>query len=147
MANQLFDQGRRGFLDGSIDWDTAVIKAALVRGYTSANITTTHSVMSDVTAIGTIVATSPALTNKTTNSPVGGVADADDVTWATVAAGAAIPTIIIFQSSAVTGGADVASTLQRLIAFIDTATGLPVTPNGGDITAVWSSGADRIFRL
>lgn len=144
MANQLFDKGRQGFLEGLVDWDTAVIKASLVRTYTSTSITTAHSVVSDVTAIGTIVATSGAFTTKTVTS---GVADADDTTWTAVGAGAAIPTIIVYQSSAVTGGADVATSLQRLIAFIDTATGLPVTPNGGDITAVWSSGADRIFRL
>ena len=32
------------------------------------------------------------------------------------------------------------------LAFIDTATGLPITPNGGDIIVVWDGGANRIFR-
>ena len=36
---------------------------------------------------------------------------------------------------------------SRLIAFIDTATGLPVTPNGGDIVVEWSNGAVKIFKL
>jgi hypothetical protein len=36
---------------------------------------------------------------------------------------------------------------EPLIAYIDTATGLPVTPNGGDITIAWDSGANRIFKL
>ncbi len=53
----------------------------------------------------------------------------------------------MFQSSAVTGGADVAATAQRLIAYIDTATGMPVTPNGGDITIAWDNGANKIFKL
>ena len=35
----------------------------------------------------------------------------------------------------------------RLIAYIDTATGLPVTPNGGDITIVWDDGPNKIFKL
>jgi hypothetical protein len=36
----------------------------------------------------------------------------------------------------------------RLIAYIDTASsGLPVTPNGGDIVVQWDSGANRIFKL
>lgn len=39
------------------------------------------------------------------------------------------------------------STESPLIAFIDTATGLPVTPNGGDITVAWDSGANKIFKL
>lgn len=142
MASALFDPGREGFLDGSIDWDTAVIKAALVRGYT---FNSTHKFVSDVTgAGGTLVATSAALTSKTVAS---GVADAADVTFSSVAAGAAIPALIIFQSSAVTGGADVAATLQRLVAYLDTATGLPVTPNGQNINIVFDNGSNRIFKL
>lgn len=142
MANALFDPGREGFLDGTIDWDTATIKTALVRGYTFA---AAHKFVSDVTgAGGTLVATSPALTAKTVT---GGVADAADTTFTTVPTGAAIPALIVFQSSAVTGGADVAATAQRVIAYIDTATGLPVTPNGGDINVAWDNGANRIFKL
>ena len=142
MASALWDPGREGFLDGSIDWDTAVIKCALVRGYT---FSASHKFVSDVTgAGGTLVATSAALTSKTVTS---GVAYAADVTFASVVSGAAIPALIIFQSSAVTGGADVAATAQRLIAYIDTATGLPVTPNGQNITVAFDSGANRIFKL
>ena len=35
----------------------------------------------------------------------------------------------------------------KLIAYIDTATGLDVTPNGSDITITWDSGASKIFSL
>jgi hypothetical protein len=142
VASALFDPGRQGFLDGSIDWDTASIKVALVRGYT---FNAAHMFVSDVTgAGGTLVQTSGALTSKTVTS---GVADAADVTSTAVAAGAAIPAIIVFQSSANTGGADVATTAQRLIAYIDTATGLPVTPNGQNITVSFDNGSNRIFKL
>src|SRR5256885_10318323 len=132
MGNVLFDKGRQGFLEGLIDWDTAVIKASLVRTYTSTSITTAHSVVSDVTAIGTIVATSPALTTKTVTS---GVADGDDSTWTAVGAGAAIPTIIIYQSSAGTGGADVRTPPHRLLRFPLTATGPAGPPKLGARTA------------
>lgn len=142
MANLLYDAGREGFLAGQIDWDTAVIKSALVRGYT---FSAAHKFVSDVTgAGGTLVATSAAMTTPTVTS---GVANADAVSFPTVAAGAACPYLIIFQSSAVTGGADVAATAQRLIAFIDTATGLPVTPNGGNINVAWDTGTNKIFKL
>jgi hypothetical protein len=142
VASALFGPSREGFLEGTIDWDTAVIKCSLVRGYT---FNSAHRFVSDVTgAGGTLVATSAALTSKTVTN---GVADAADVTFASVPAGAAIPAIIVFQSSAVTGGADVAATAQRLIAYIDTATGLPVTPNGQNISVAWDSGASRIFVL
>lgn len=142
MASSLYDAGREGFLDGTIDWNTGVMKAALVRGYT---FSAAHKFVSDVTgAGGTLVATSAALASPTATA---GVADAADVTFTAVAAGAAIPAIIIFQASAVTGGADVAPTLQRLVCYIDTATGLPVTPNGQNISVTWDNGSSRIFKL
>jgi hypothetical protein len=34
-----------------------------------------------------------------------------------------------------------------LIAYIDTATGLPVTPNGADVTVTWDNGSNKIFKL
>lgn len=142
MANSLFDPGREGILDDTISWTVASIKTALVRGYT---FSAAHKFVSDVTgAGGTLVATSAALTSVTAT---GGVGNAAGVTFTSVATGAAIGAVIIFQSSAVGGGADVAATAQRLIGFIDTATGLPVTPNGTNITIAWDTGANKIFRL
>jgi len=142
MANALYDLGREGFLDGSIDWDTATIKAILVDTGTYTLAITTDKFLSDIPAAARI-ATSGALTGKTVTA---GVADAADVTW-TAVTGASVEAIVLVQSSAVTGGADVAATAQRLIAFIDTATGLPVTPNSGDITCAFDNGANKIFKL
>ena len=34
-----------------------------------------------------------------------------------------------------------------LIAYIDTATGLPITPNGGDIIVTWDNGVNKIFKV
>jgi hypothetical protein len=34
-----------------------------------------------------------------------------------------------------------------LIAFIDAATNLPVTPNGGNINIAWDTGTNKIFKL
>jgi hypothetical protein len=142
MASQLFDAGREGFLLGEIDWDGGVIKMSLVRGY---SFNATHKFVSDVTnSGGQQVATSGALTGK---SGTAGVADAADVTFSAGPTGAAIPAVIYFQSSAVTGGADVATTAQRLICYVDTGTGLPVTPNGQSITWAHDNGANRIFKL
>ncbi len=142
MANVLYDEGRAGFLAGEIDWDTAVIKAVLVdTGAYTVNLAT-HKFLSSVAA-GARIATSIALTGKTVAA---GVADADDVTF-TAVSGASIEVILLYQASAVGGGADVADTLQRLIGIIDTASGMPVTPNGGDITIAWDNGANKIFKL
>lgn len=144
MANALFDPGREGFLAGEIDWDTAVIKVAAVRGYT---FSAAHKFMSEVTgAGGTVAATSAALASKTVTA---GVADAADLSpaFTAVAANGTNHVLIVFQSSAVTGGGDVAAGSQRLIAFIDTGTNIPFTTNGGDINIAWDSGANRIFKL
>lgn len=137
MANAVYDLGREGFLDGSIDWDTDTIKSCLVRGY-AVNLAT-HKFLSDVTGGGggTIVATGAALASKTVAL---GVADAADVTYSAVAAGAAIPYEIIYKDTGVAG-------TSRLIAYIDTATNLPVTPNGGDIISQWDNAANKIFKL
>jgi hypothetical protein len=140
MANALFNPGREGFLLGEIDWDTAVMKVALVRSYT---FNAAHKFVSDLTGAGGVLhATSAALASKTGTS---GTADAADITFTTPAANATGHSLIYFQSSAVTGGGDVAASAQRLIAWVDTGTGLPVTPNGADIQVVFN--ASGLFTL
>lgn len=140
MANVLFSKAREGFATGAIDYDTAVIKVSLIRNYT---YNAAHTFVSDVTATGTLHATQ-TLASKTATD---GHLDAADVTFPAVTANATTHALLIYQASAVTGGADVASSAQRVIAYIDTGTNLPVTPNGGDITVAWSSGTDKILTL
>lgn len=133
MANALFNPGREGFLLGEIDYDTAVIKVALVRSYT---FNAAHKFVSDLTGAGGVLhATSSALASKTGTS---GTADAADFTFTAPSANASGHSLMYFQSSAVGGGADVGAGSQRLIAWVDTGTGLPVTPNGADINVVFN---------
>lgn len=145
MANTLFDPGREGFLDGTIRWDgTAVIKVSPVRGYT---LSAAHKFVSDVTGAGGTLhgGAAVALTSQTKTN---GVADAADITFtALTATGAAACSLLVYQSSAVTGGADVAATAQRIIGWIDTGTNIPFTPNGGDVTVAWDNGSLKIFKL
>jgi hypothetical protein len=141
VANAVFPKAKEGFLDGSIDLDTASIKVSLVRGYTYSS---SHEFVSDVTGSGTLHATSAALTSIDVTN---GVFDAADVTFTTPGTDANQHSLLIFQSSAVGGGSDVASSSQRVIAWIDTGTGIPIVPAGGDISVVWDDGADKIFAL
>lgn len=141
MADVVYNLGREGFLAGEIDWNTAVIKVSLVRAYVFSQ---THKFVSDVTTASGVLVATATLTTPTVTT---GIADADDVVFTAVPTGAACQSLVIYQASAVTGGVDVASNLQRVIAFIDSASGLPVTPNGGNINVAWSNGADKIFNL
>ena len=137
MANAIYDKAREAFLSGNISWSSDTIKLCLVRGYTPN--TSTHEFLSDVTGGGggTIVATSSALSGKTVTA---GVADANDVTLTAVPAGSACNHIVFYKDTGTSG-------TSPLICVFDTATGLPVTPNGGDITCIFDSGSNRIFKL
>ena len=137
-GNFLYRKAYEGFMNGLIDWDTATIKAALVRGYNKGD----HTFMSEITSSGgTIVATTAAFTGKTVTD---GVANAAQASFGTVAAGAPCEAVIIYQSSAVTGGSDVAASAQRVIAYMDTGENFPITPNGGLISIAFTG---RIFEL
>jgi hypothetical protein len=135
MANALFDAGREGFLAGDIDWDANNIKLVFIdHADDTPNVSTDDNL--DDLAAGARVATSGNFASKTTTA---GVADAADVTVSTVT-GDPFESINIYKDTGT-------ESTSRLIAYIDTATGLPTTPNGGDITVVWDSGANRIFKL
>lgn len=75
--------------------------------------------------------TSPTLT--------GGLVDGGDVTY-TAVSGNSVEAIVLYRKNAG------ANTTWQLIAYIDTSvTGLPVTPNGGNIVITWN--ASGIFQL
>lgn len=135
MANALFDRGRQGFLAGEIDWDANAIKLILVDHADDTPAPATDQFLSNILSAAR-VATSGAFASKTVTA---GVADAADVVL-TAVTGDQAESIVIYQDTGV-------ETTSLLIAFIDTATGLPVTPNGGDITVVFDSGSNKIFRL
>lgn len=142
MANALFDPGREGILDDTISMSVGVIKVVTVRGYT---FSAAHKFVSDVTgASGVLHGTPQTLASKTYTN---GVFDAADAVFTALASNASNHSVLIYQASAVTGGADVAATAQRLIAWIDTGTNFPIVPNGGDVTIQWDSGSNRIFKL
>lgn len=141
MTNAAFATACEGFIDGSIDLDTATIKAAFVRGYT---FVSSHRFMSDVTgAGGTLNGTSAALSGK---SVTNGVFDAA-ATSATTTASAVNHGVLLFQSSAVGGGSDVAASAQRVIAYLDSGTGLPIQPGTGTTNITWDTGASKIFKV
>lgn len=138
MANALFDAARATFLGNGtrIDWDADTIKLIFVDHTDDTPVPSTDDFLDDIVA-GARVATSAAFASKTTTA---GVADAADITLSSVS-GDQFESIVIYDDTPATEAA------KDLIAFIDTATGLPTTPNGGDITVAWDAGANRIFKL
>lgn len=135
MANALFDKGRQRFLEGQLNWLTDTVKCLLVDTGTYTPNLTAHEFLSDVASVSRIT-TPVTLTSKTTT---GGAADAADVTFSSVS-GPSIEAILIYKDT----GTEATS---PLIALIDTATGLPITPNGGDIIVTWDNGPNKIFKL
>lgn len=141
MANAAYTNFKAGILGADFDLQVASIKAMLVRGYA---FSAAHTTVADVVAAGGVVnGTSAALTGVTTT---GGVFDANDIGITTVA-NASNHVLIIAQTSAVTGGADLPTSGQLLIAYYDTGSGLPVQPGTGTTTVAWSSGAAKILAV
>lgn len=134
MANALFDRGREGFLAGDIDWDGDNIKEVYVDHGTDTPVPGTDEDLADIIA-GARVSTSGNLASKTVTD---GTADAADTTH-TAVTGATVESVVEYQDTGV-------EATSLLIAFIDTASsGLPLTPNGGDVVTQYN--AAGIFTL
>lgn len=134
MANALYDAGRNAFLTADIAWGVDDIRAILVDTALYTVDLAAHDFLDDVAA-GSRVAT-VALTGESSST---GVADATDTTFPNVS-GATVEAVILYKHTGVEG-------TSQLIAYIDTATGLPATPGGGDIAILWDNGTNKIFKL
>jgi hypothetical protein len=129
MANKLYPKYKQALLGAGVNLLTGTVKAQLVDtgAYTYSDA---HSFLSDIPAAARF-GTAATLANKTV---VNGVFDADDALFTSVPAGTGTTdkeeAIVLFLDTGTPA-------TSQLIYFIDTATGLPVTPNGGNIVASW----------
>jgi hypothetical protein len=135
MANAIYPKFKQALLDSSTnaDLNDNTVKVALIdtadEAYNAAD-----EFLSDVTGAG-IVGTAQTIGTTTVTT---GLFDGDNVTF-TAVTGDPCEALIIYIDTGV-------AATSRLVAFIDTGvTGLPVTPNGGDITITWN--ASGIFQL
>lgn len=133
MASGLYDAAREAYLGGDLDWDTDDIRAILIDTADYTVDLALHDFLDDIPAAAR-VAVSGSLASKTKTD---GTADAADVTLSGVS-GDQSEAIVLYKHTGVEG-------TSNLIAYIDSGTGLPVTPNGGDITIQWN--ASGIFTL
>lgn len=133
MANAIYPLYKQALLGGlsNIDLDGGTVKAALVDTGTY-TYSSAHDFLNDLSGV---VGTAQTIANTTVTN---GLFDGDNVTY-TAVSGATAEAIVIYIDTG-------SSTTSRLVAYIDTGvTGLPVTPNGGDIVISWN--ASGIFQL
>jgi hypothetical protein len=135
MADQMYNFARQLFATAGLNWTSDTIKVILI-DTTQYTFDITHQYLSSVPA-GARVAVSGALANK---SATGGACSADPVVFTSIT-GAACQAMIIFKDN----GGDAAT--SPLICRLDSYSGLPVTPNGGNITVTWPTDANKIFRI
>lgn len=133
MANSLYGKGREALGDGSIDLVNDTIKVTLIDTGTYSVSIDVHDFEDDLSGV---VGTAQTITSPTNTL---GTFDGANVTFSSVS-GATVEALVIYKDTGT-------PSTSNLIAYIDTATGLPVTPNGGDITITWDSGADKIFTI
>jgi hypothetical protein len=137
MANAIYPEYKQSLLAG--DANTALtgsgstgLFVALVDTGTY-SYSSAHQFYSDLSGV---VGTDQEITTVTTAN---GLVDGDNVTF-TAVSGSNVEALVLYRKNAG------ANTTWRLVAYIDTGqTGLPVTPNGGDITITWSGSG--IFQL
>jgi hypothetical protein len=142
MVAALYDHGRNEFLNGNIDWVNDDIGVALVDTGTYTVDLANDQDMADVSGIVAQSPTPPAANDTIANkTATAGVADGDDYVLSSVS-GATIEAMILYKNTGVAAN-------DTLIAYLDQndVTGLPLTPNGGDVTIAWDSGANKIFKL
>ena len=150
--SSLYDVGRRSFLTpttvgawtGQIDWVGHQFEVALVsQAYADVpNLLSAHRSEADMRNVaGAVVASTPLVNNNATTS---GIATANNTVFSAVT-GSQVVGVVIYRQN---GGVPPVPANNVLVAFINTAiSGLPVTPNGGDITILWNGGTGEIFRL
>jgi hypothetical protein len=129
MANAIYPKWKETALQGSSNLSTANVKVLLIdtNGGTPYTYSAAHQFLSDVPA-GARVASSGNLATKTFTN---GTFSSGNPVF-TAATGITGEAIALYEDTGTAG-------TSRLIAFYDTGvTGLPVTPNGGDINVTVS---------
>jgi hypothetical protein len=131
MANAVYPIYKKALLDGAADsaltgtGATGLYCALVDTGTYTYNAA--HDFYNDLSGI---VGTDQEITTVTTT---GGLIDGDNLTY-TAVTGNSVEALVLYRKNAG------ANTTWRLVAYIDTGvTGLPVTPNGGNITVTWNA--------
>lgn len=136
MANFVFDSFRNGILGSHatrVDLDADTIKAIFI-DHTDDTPVVGDDFINDFagTSVPAAQASCPTLGSKTVGTVAVGVFDAADTVFTTLS-GDQVESLVLFKA---TGTDSTSDTICRW----DTATGLPLTPNGADVTVAWAAG-------
>ena len=133
MANGLFAAYRTLVLSAPPNLSTDAIKALFLDNADDTAVLATDDFMDDLVGAGRVPteANAVALANKTLGTVAAGVFDADNITF-TALSGDPVEQLILYEDSGT-------ESTSSLLAMWDTATGLPLTPNGGDVTVTWNA--------
>lgn len=142
MANQFYTSFKNNLLktgatDG-IDFSAGgtTIKAVLIHT-SSYTFSAAHQYLSDISA--GIIGTATAIGSKTVGSLGAGIFDGADVTFTSVT-GAGAEAVLLYKDTGT-------SSTSPLIGLLDqVSSGLPMIPNGGNVTIVWDN-TYGVFRI
>ena len=126
MANVIYPKFKEGLWSGTWNLSSAVVRGVLIDtgAYT---YSAAHDFYNDLA--GVVGTESAAMDGKTFTN---GTFDANNITFSAVT-GNTVEAIVLFVD---TGNA----ATDALICYVDSASsGLPVTPNGGDIVIAWNA--------
>lgn len=126
MANQVFTPAKQDILTANLDLGTVQLAAMLIDS-ASYVVNQAHQYVSDIPAAAVV-----ASANILNAAVADGSVTADNVLLDNVPAGPACEAIVIYENT----GVDATS---RLVTYIDTGTGLPVTPDGTDLVVTFPS--------
>lgn len=136
MATFMYDKGREHFGNAEIDWEDDDIRAIFVDHADYTPNASTDEALSDIAGAARVATSAAGLANADNTA---GVLDADDHTIASVS-GDEFEAIVLYKHSGV-------ESTSWLICHIDNYSGLPATPNGGNITVAWPNDSNKILKL
>lgn len=124
MANAIFAAGREGFAQAAVNWNSDTIHVTAIDLADDTISLSTDDFYNDIAAAARIA--NAALATKTS---VAGVLDAADTTLTSVT-GDQFEALIIWKNTGT-------ESTSRLLIYIDSGTGLPLTPNTGNVLIQW----------
>jgi len=130
MANFIYTKGKEKFLAGTLSWTSHDIKLLLVKA-TYVQNAATDEFLSIIAGADRITGSTSA--NFANKAVTGAIATTDPITLTGIAASQAAVAIVVYRDTGV-------EATSPLICYIDTATGLPFTTSGANISITFTSG-------